>query len=307
MKEQKKAVAAAVAYAVIIGFSFLFVKLALEHAPPLDLLAHRFTLSFGLALAVAAFAKKRTKLTWRSAAALLPLSLFYPVLFFGLQTYGLVVISSSEAGIIQAGIPILTLLLAAYFLKERSTRIQRLCIVLSVSGVIYMFAMKGVQMSASDVGGSLLVLLSALASAIYSVMTRVKTKSYSAMDITFVMMGMGFVVFNGMAIWAHVAQGTLDQFFRPFAEPVFVLAIVYIGGVSSLLSSLLNNYALTHMPAFQMSVFINFSTLVTIAAGVLVLDERLELYHVIGATLVIGGVAGTNIAAYRQQQKTRSG
>lgn len=46
MKQLKREV---VAYAgltlmtVIIGFSFIFVKIALRHASPIDLLAHRFT------------------------------------------------------------------------------------------------------------------------------------------------------------------------------------------------------------------------------------------------------------------------
>jgi drug/metabolite transporter (DMT)-like permease len=62
------------------------------------------------------------------------------------------------------------------------------------------------------------------------------------------------------------------------------------------------------MEASQMSVFVNFSTLVTISAGVIVLDERLSYYHFIGALLIIGGVVGTNVLSLRKARPTsRSG
>lgn len=37
---------AALSYAAILGFSFLFVKLTVTEASPLDVIAHRFALSF---------------------------------------------------------------------------------------------------------------------------------------------------------------------------------------------------------------------------------------------------------------------
>ena len=45
MTSTQKAYSAAFLYAAIIGFSFLFVKITLAFASPLDSLAHRFTLS----------------------------------------------------------------------------------------------------------------------------------------------------------------------------------------------------------------------------------------------------------------------
>ena len=44
----KKAYLAAVLNAVIIGFSFLFTKIALEYAAPMDTLMYRFALSFAV-------------------------------------------------------------------------------------------------------------------------------------------------------------------------------------------------------------------------------------------------------------------
>lgn len=114
---KQKAYAAAIAYASIIGFSFLFVKIALESANPIDLLAHRFTVSFAAALLLYPFLRKKYRISiqWRDLIYIVPFSLLYPVLFFAFQVWGLMYTSSSEAGIIQATIPILTILLAWFF------------------------------------------------------------------------------------------------------------------------------------------------------------------------------------------------
>ncbi|GAA3344098.1 hypothetical protein GCM10017717_03820 [Deinococcus persicinus] len=46
MSKKRKAYIAAISYALIIGLSFLFVKVTLTVASPVDTLAHRFTVAF---------------------------------------------------------------------------------------------------------------------------------------------------------------------------------------------------------------------------------------------------------------------
>ena len=67
-------------------------------------------------IAVSVSTKKyRISIQWHDLIYIVPFSLLYPVLFFAFQVWGLMYTSSSEAGIIQATIPILTMLLAAWF------------------------------------------------------------------------------------------------------------------------------------------------------------------------------------------------
>ena len=44
-----------------------------------------------------------------------------------------------------------------------------------------------------------------------------------------------------------------------------------------------------------MSVFSNLSTIISIAAGATLLNEDIFLYHIVGSTLIIIGVIGTNL------------
>ncbi|MFF2092357.1 DMT family transporter [Paenibacillus sp. NPDC058174] len=294
-----KAYGAALAYAVIIGFSFVFVKFALRSASPMDLLAHRFTVSFAAANVLLLAGWGRARFTWSGIVRLLPIAVFYPSCFFMFQSLGLFYLSSSEAGIIQAAIPILTMVLAGIFIQERSTGWQKLFIVLSVGGVAFIVTMSGGEGGGGGwrLAGYCLMLISALSSAAYNVMARKLTQIHSVADMTYLMMGVGFVVFNTIALSQHVSAGTLMTYFEPFAEPRFVVSILYLGLMSSLLTSYLTNYALSRIQASQMSVFVNLSVVVTIGAGVIVLREVLSWYHVAGAALILGGVIGANTRA----------
>lgn len=294
MNNQTKGYMAATSYAFIIGFSFLFVKYTLQRATPIDILAHRFTVSFVAATLVAIFFKIKITMDLKSLLKLLPLALFYPTLFFGFQVYGLARTTATESGIIQATIPIFTLLLASLFLKEKTNRWQRLSIYLSVLGVIYIFVMKGNGIHLSNNIGPLLILLSCISSSFYSVLARKMTQQYPLFIMTYVITAIGFFIFNGLAVFQHITSGTLSSYFEPFTHFDFLISILFLGILSSLCTSFLSNYALSKIDASKVSVFGNLSTLITMLTGSVFLNEILTYYHVIGAILVILGVIGTN-------------
>ncbi|MGG1658411.1 DMT family transporter [Brevibacillus sp. NRS-1366] len=311
MKDQQKAMIAAVLNALIIGLSFIFVKMALVIASPTDTLAHRFTMSFVAPTIPVLFGWVRLSIRARDILRLLPLALLYPALFFALQTFGLVYTSSSEAGIIQATVPIFTMVMATCFLKESSTWLQKLATLLSVVGVIYIFAMKGMSVGTGNSMGTILILLSALSLAGYSVLAKKMTKSFHYIDVTYMVTIIGFLSFNAMAVYRHAAEGSLSAYFAPFAHTQFIASILFLGVLSSLVTSLLTNFALSKMEASRLSVFGNLSTLVTMAAGVLFLQEQLAYYHLIGAVMIIAGVVGTNFlraksSVSKQQLRTKS-
>ncbi|MEF3302663.1 DMT family transporter [Paenibacillus sp. GYB003] len=286
--------AAVLVYALIIGFSFLFVKFALTAASPLDTLAHRFTVSLVAASALVLTGRMKLTVRLRDIGAVLPLAMLYPTLFFTFQTFGLAYTSSSEAGIVQAMAPALTMILAAFVLKERPGLWQQLSVLLSVAGVVLIFAMKGASPESASLAGIGLIALSALSLAGYGVLTRKMAQSRSVSDITFMMSLIGFVAFNGAAVVRHMSQGTLPAFFQPFGNGLFALSIVYLGVFSSLASSFLSNYALARLEAYKMSAFNNVATLITILTGVVVLRESMTVYHVAGGAMIIAGVLGAN-------------
>ncbi|CAH1212514.1 hypothetical protein PAECIP111893_03552 [Paenibacillus plantiphilus] len=285
---------AAILTAVIIGFSFLFVKLALTASNPADLLAHRFTVSFLAVLICVVAGRLPLAIKLKDVLVLLPLAALSPTLFFAFQAFGLLHISSSEAGIVQAAVPVFTMILASIFLKEHTSVWQKLSILLSVAGMGYILTQRGVRFEASDTIGYILILLSTLSVAAYSVFARKLIGSYKITDITFVMITIGFLSFNLMSIIEHISNGTIAAYFQPFTSQSFVLSIIYLGVFSSLVTTYLSNYALSRLEASRVSVFNNLSTLLTMFAGTIFLQEQLYYYHYIGALLIILGIIGTN-------------
>jgi len=291
---------AAIANAAIIGFSFLFVKLTVTEAHPLDVLAHRFTIGFAAVPVPFLFRWARLRIAWRDIWRMVPLGLLSPALFFAFQTYGLIRSTSSEAGIILATVPIFTLLLASYFLKERTSLIQKLSLMLSVAGVVLIFVMKGGSgLHSANLAGTFLLLLSAFSMAGYSVLARTLTRKYAPLELALVTMGMGFIVFLAASLIRHAAEGSISTFFQPLAHPTYLSALLYLGVLSSVVTTWLAGYALSRLETSKVSVFSNFSTLISILAGALILQEKITIYHALGTVMIIAGVFGTNRAKLR--------
>ncbi|WP_152669162.1 DMT family transporter [Paenibacillus sp. DMB20] len=288
------AYAAAIANALIIGLSFLFVKIALDSADPLDALAHRFTISFAAVLIPVLFGWLKIHIRFRDVVRILPVAIFYPALFFGFQVFGLMYSTSSEGGIIMALSPIFTVLLAGIFLKEQTTVWQKYAVLLSVTGVIYIFVMKGTSVDLANFKGLALLVLSTISMAIYSVMARTMTKQFKPLELTFVMLLIGFLFFNAISLVNHAWNGSLNEYVQPLTVPSFVLSTLYLGVLSSFVTSLLSNFALSRIEASQMSVFGNLATLISMLAGVLFLQEELGYYYIIGAVMIVAGVLGVN-------------
>lgn len=293
---------AAVGYAIVIGLSFLFTKLTLDVAEPIDILAHRFTVSFVAITIPVLFKWVKVDYNKERIKKIIPLAIVYPMLFFGFQTFGLQYATSSEAGILLASAPVFTLILATYFLKEKSTRLQKLSVILSVIGVIYISVMKGSSLDINNIKGIILLVLSALCMAGYSVMARELTKEFTAIELSFIMVLISFISFNLLAIGRHLINGTINTYFIPFTNTNFIISILYLGVLSTLGTSLLTNYVLSKIEASKMSVFANLGTVISIVAGVVFLNESIYYYHIIGSVLIVGGVLGTNFLGMKREE-----
>ncbi|EPD51551.1 hypothetical protein HMPREF1210_02149 [Paenisporosarcina sp. HGH0030] len=281
--------------AVIVGLSFLFTKTAINISNPIDTLAFRFTFAFITVLLLVMFKIVKVDLRLKSYYKLIPLTLFYPTFFFTFQAFGLESVPSSEAGILFATIPILTTILASFFLKEQTSAYQKLSILTSVFGVFYIFSMKGGTVSISNWVGISLLLISCISLSGYTVMARSLLKTFKPLDITFFMLGIGFFFFNTIAIYQHILNKSLQSMFIPLTNLNFVVSILFLGILASFVTSLLSNFILSKISASQMSVFSNMSTVVSIIAGGVILNEKIYLFHIVGSALIIIGVIGTNL------------
>lgn len=282
---------AGVGFATIFGFSFLFTRGALDYIAPFHLLGLRF------AAAVAAFSllrlagAARFRIEWADYCRLLPLALFQPLIYFTCETVGIQLTSASQAGMMIAVIPVFVTILAAVALKEIPTGKQLPFILGSVGGVVFINIMGNGSVQSHTLG-TLALMGAVAAGACYNIASRHAAKTYSPLQTTWVMMIIGAVVFNTIALFQHGTNGTLAAYLEPL--PQVWPAVVYLGVLSSVVAFFLINYSLSRLTAPQSSVFANLVTVIAVAAGVLLRGESFYWYHAIGATAIIIGVWGTN-------------
>ncbi|MCU6709526.1 DMT family transporter [Paenibacillus sp. J5C_2022] len=140
-----------------------------------------------------------------------------------------------------------------------------------------------------------LLFLSCVAFSGYSVRAKSLLRNYSPLEITYLMMGIGFLAFLVASLSNHTLNGTLGTLAAPLTNGTFLMSILYLGVLSSLITAYLFNFSLSKIEASKNSVFTNLSTVVSIAAGAIFLGKAITFHAVIGAALIITGVVGTNV------------
>ncbi|WP_221568760.1 DMT family transporter [Alkalihalobacillus sp. TS-13] len=295
---KNSAILAAVAFSVIIGLSFMFVKISLTYEGQLLILAQRFTFAFLVFLIFLIIKPINLRLYQREVTIVLIISLFYPIIFFSSQILGLDQTTVTEAGIIQAIAPALTVLLASIFLKEHVRKVQGIGILLSVVGVIYLQMMNSSGSYDFHLIGNLLIILSILSTAIWQVMSRSATRTIAPIQITIYIMVIGFIFFN---VAYFISGGSANEYMGSLTEIPYLLSILFLGVLSTFGTSLLSIYAVSKLPVIQVSVFNNVATLITILSGVFILSEPFHYYHMIGSLIIIIGVILVNV-----KKKTRN-
>ena len=136
---------------------------------------------------------------------------------------------------------------------------------------------------------------SVLANAINNILSKSKGGRYRAMDMTAVVIFVGFVTFNTLSLTSHYLDGNILAYFAPLGQVSYLISILYLGILASIVTGSLSIYAIVRLGASTVSVFGNLGTVLTILAGALILHEPIYSYHVIGATLIIAGILGMNL------------
>ncbi|BCR35883.1 DMT family transporter [Mariniplasma anaerobium] len=285
---------AGILFATIFGFSFLFSKIALNYVSPIGLIAYRFLIAF-IAFEILRLTKViKIKIQRSQFKYLIYVVLFQPILYFLFETYGLQLVSSGEAGMMIALIPIFVAILSAVIIKEKPKGIQVLFILLSFVGVLFIQLSKIGQEETSQFLGFVLLLFAVISAALFNIASRTaSTKSLRPMEVTYFMMLFGALIFNIIYIIQLLIENRVSDFITNLAQFEIIGPILYLGVVASIGGFFLVNLVLSKVPAHVSSIYANLSTIVAIIAGVLLLNESVTIYHVIGSIFIITGVYGT--------------
>ena len=279
---------------VLFGLSYLFTKQISHQVSAVALLGWRFFIAFFVMLL---FAKQMGLTTIRLQGKNLWnlgfLVLFCPIFYYIFETLGIGFTTASESGAFLASIPVVNLLVSSLVLKQKPTSFQITGILVTLLGVLGSVFAVGAFASFSLLG-YLLLFLAVLSYAFHCVFVE-KSSQISGIEMTFLMAGVGFLVFAFLALLQGLFEGNLVSLLAlPFQNASFCLAILYQGVGCSVLAFFLSNNAIKKIGVTRTSSFIGISTLVSILSGILFLGETFSHFQVLAAILIIMGVYLSN-------------
>lgn len=277
----------------LFGLSYLFTKEAGQSASALALLGWRFLVAALFMLLLLALRLVKVNYKGKSLKYVLFAALFSPVLYFLGETFGINLTTASESGAFLASIPVMTLIAAALILKQKPSKHQVLGIAITVSGVLLSIMAVGMSASFSLLGYTMLF-IAALSYALYCVYVD-KSSHLTGVELTVVMIFLGFLVFSSLSIMEAISQQTLQHLMTlPFENRTFALAILYQGIGCSVLAFFLSNVGIAKIGVNRTASFIGVSTAVAIMSGVLLLGESFTGLQICGVLAIMIGVYTSN-------------
>ena len=286
-----KAILAAVGVYFIWGFTLLASTVAQRYSTPMVYLMYRFDIAALLMLLPVIISKRKIALDLRTVLLLAVMGLCEPAIYFLGEQYGLKYTNSSFTGIFIAIIPLLTTVLAAVFFKERPTALQWLFCLVSIGGVI------AISIFTSDAGGNitlrgvLWLLVAVFSAATYTTLNKKAARDHvSVYERTVLTMIVGAVFFTAGALLENI--GAPGKLIEPMKNLPFVLAVIYVALFASVIGYTFFNYAVANAPVANVVTLNSLVTVLSVAAGVIFLDEPFSLKAGIAMAVVIVGIWG---------------
>ena len=278
---------AALASLVLIwGSTWAAIRVSLEGIPPLTGVAIRFALACVLLLALAPVFRVRLgataverRLWWVNAV--LTFTISYGLVYWAEQW-----VPSGLAAVIFATFPLFVAVLAHFFLPgERLRTATFVGVLIGFIGVAVLYSEDLGALVGPRAGFAAKVMLIApVASAIANVAVKRWGSGVPPLSVSGVSMGLGALL---VVPFAWVLERGRDVTFS--ARPV--IAVAYLAVVGSAVAFTVYYWLLRKLPATSLSL-INYATpVVAVLIGTLWLGEPFTLRILIGAALVVVGVA----------------
>jgi len=275
-------------FAVIIwGASFIATKVALRDVSPITVVWLRFAMGV-VVLGLAVTVRKQFSFLGRKDWGYFALLGFLGITFHQwLQSNGL---QTSEAGTtawIVATTPVFMALLGWLVLKESLGWVKILGIFLASIGVLLVVSdgnLSSISIGKFGAPGDVLILISAVNWAVFSVLSRRGLKSHPASLMMFYVMTLGWI-FTSILFFAGPG---LDEITNLTSNGW--VGIAFLGIFCSGLAYIAWYDALKALSAAETGVFLYIEPLVAVGVAFFVLNEKITAASLIGGGIILFGV-----------------
>jgi drug/metabolite transporter (DMT)-like permease len=270
--------------AFIWGWSFLFVKVAIEGMTPATVACTRIALGMSVMLVVLrarGLSLPRSRTMWRHFAVM---GLGYSAVPFTLLAWGEQHITSALTSVLNASTPLFAAVFAAVGLGERLRRSQVAGLVLGFVGVAVAAGLGG-----SDVGTSSWLGVGAviLGSAFYGFSfyyARRFLQETPALVAASGQLVAGTLFALPLAVWTTAQDGLSLDAHR-------VVAIVLLGAFGTGIAYVINYQSIAEIGATRASLVTYLIPIVAVTVGVVFLSEPFHLRLLVGGGLTVLGIA----------------
>ncbi len=274
------------AAALFWGTSFLWIKLGLKDWNPVALVAYRLAIASVFFAVALYFTNTRIKVKYKDVRLILLIALLNPYVPFLLITWAEKSIETGVASILNATVPLFTLVIAGLFLpQEKPTWRTVWGTLVGFIGVAILFSDQGLQTQGVVIGGlsgKLAVLLAALCYSVGGVILRRNTPEISPFFLAALMNAVACVY-----VWVH------GFFTGQLAQPPSLinwLAVLWLGAFGSFAAYSCAMYVMVKRGAMQ-TALINFAyPLLGLFLGIVFLGEPFQWKLIAGAVLILGGI-----------------
>jgi drug/metabolite transporter (DMT)-like permease len=271
------------------GSSYLFIKIGVDAGlQPFTLVALRLLIGFTLLAIVVAVAREPLPRSARTYGHLLVMAVFSVALPFSLITFAEQSTDSTLAAILNASVPLFTILIAAVALADERITAPRVAgLLIGFVGVAILVGFDPGVVAGTDLVAALALVGSSISYATGAVYARRYVHGLRPMIPAVSQVGLALLITGVLAI----------AFERPLTLPWrfdAVLAVVWLGLLGSGTAYLVFFRLLGRWGATRTSLVAYLLPVVGIILGAAVLHEHVDLRTIGGTALVIAGIALVN-------------
>lgn len=274
------------------GLSFVSTKALLRTLLPVQVAFMRHVIASVATLAVAVATRQSLKVRPSDMPRMLAASIIGIPVYFYFENTGLLYLPAATASMITASTPAITAVMETLYRGKRLPAWGWMGILVSAAGVGLVVRAGAMEAAASRAGmdyflkGALMLLLSSLSWAVYTIVNRPIIARYSVFTVNSYQVPAATLVLAA-ASWL---TGKPTPWADSLRAPNVLLNLLYLGVACSALSYGLYLHALRALGSTSVSSFINLVPVFGVLGSAALLGEPLSAVQLAGGVLVISGI-----------------
>jgi drug/metabolite transporter (DMT)-like permease len=273
--------------AFIWGWSFLFIKVAVDGLTPTTVAWARIALGAAVLYAVLRHQGGHIPVDRTSLRHYAVVATVGNIVPFTLLAWGEQHITSALTAVLNASTPLFTAVFAAIALSERLRPVQIGGLALGIAGVAVAAGLGASDLEGSSTGGALAAILAGAGYGLAFVYMRRHLVSYPPIVAATGQLATGAVMLFPVAALTSIVDGVS-------LTPTRLGAILMLGAIGTGLAYVLSYRIIGDLGPTKASLVTYVIPVVAVIVGIVVLDEPFEWRLVAGGLLTIGGIAAVN-------------